>query len=300
MHDCKYIFADGVVADGICDGAKVLSARQHDKIIVEHGKLSAYNELWGEWYPGEVEKIQMYLNIKGNKFLESNDRDQLNFLNLAEKIAKRRKSIHREIRILLFNLYAARLHLHNLLAFYAKLTSVIGPKLEFKESPIYAISTPNPYIYFDSYLSSLKSFSDSCRFLAWKVLERKDSVPRNMNRLLKMGIPKELYNCILPYYEYVVTNFTRYRDTSIHYAPPGAHMSPYLIWSNDVIHAQVWLPINPEARSLKNFRYAQKDAFKYARMMFEQTYNFCDDFFMILNKLHLAKFREKRKLKKRK
>ena len=68
MQDCKYIFADGVVADGICDGAKVLSSRQHDKIFVEHGKLCAYNELWGEWYPSEVEKIQMYLNLKGRNY----------------------------------------------------------------------------------------------------------------------------------------------------------------------------------------------------------------------------------------
>jgi len=57
----------------------------------------------------------------------------------------------------------------------------------------------------------------------------------------------------------------------------------------------VWLPENPEARSLKGFNYRQRDAFTYARGLLGQAHDFSNALFPILDRVQRENLRLARK-----
>ncbi|MGD1930598.1 MAG: hypothetical protein ACFB12_16970 [Leptolyngbyaceae cyanobacterium] len=295
MDEPRIIYADGVVASGRKDDARILSCRSGDVITASDANISAFNNIWGEWHRGNTyREIRLCLTIAGRQVLEGEKDFKPTFFEFARKIARRRRVLSADISVLFFNFAAAHAHLRTLLHTYARLTSAIGPQIPFDHSPVCSLEYPEAYAHFDACLFALRSFADSSRFIIWRALARKKGIPRNLRTLASANLPYELSQVIQNYLDSSLNDLTEYRDNSIHYAPPGAHMAPTLLWSKGVIHAQVWLPYNPSARSLKRFRYWQKDAFAYARSLLEQSYEFCDDLFPVLDELQRQQIREKR------
>lgn len=290
----RTIFADGVVASGCALGERVLSCRPSDRILVGDSLLSAFKSIWGEWYQSTYREIRLCLTVSGREIPEGEKGTEPLFFQFARKIARRRRALSADMGVLFFNFAAAHVHLRSLLHTYAWLTSVIGPQISFKHSPVCSIEYPEAYAQFDACLSALRSFADSTRFIIWRTLDRSGGLPRNLRTLASADLPEEVSSVLRNYIDGCVNDLTGYRDNSVHYAPPGAHMAPMLLLSGGVIHAQVWLPRNPDARSLKRFRYDQKDAFKYARSLLQQTYTFCDELFPVLDKCQRRQLREKR------
>lgn len=296
MEEPRIIFADGVVASDRNDEARILSCRSGDVVALRDAKLSAFNSVWGEWHHDNVyREIRLCLTIAGSEILEGEKDSEPAFFEFARKIARRRRMLSTDIGVLFFNFAAAHVHLRTLLHTYARLTSAIGPQLLFDHSPVCSIDYPEAYAAFDACLSSLRSFADSSRFIIWRALGRAKGMPRNLRSLASADMPHALAQVIQNYLDATINDLTEYRDNSIHYAPPGAHMAPTLLWSQGVIHAQVWLPSNPDARSLKRFRYHQKDAYAYARSLLEQSYDFCNDLFPVLDELQRKQIRERRR-----
>ncbi|HCS55481.1 hypothetical protein [Rubinisphaera sp.] len=299
MDEPRIIFADGVVSTGRNVDARILSCRSGDEIVIGDTKLSAFKKIWGEWHQNNAyREIRLCLNIAGQQVLEGEKDSEPAFFEFARRIARRRKSLSADIGVLFFNFAAAHAHLRVLLYTYARLTSTIGPQIKFEHSPVISLQYPEAYAHFDACIFALRSFADSSRFIIWRALGRGKSIPRNLRTLVSANLPEELSQVIRNYLDMSINDLTEYRDNSIHYAPPGAHMSPTLLWSKGVIHAQVWLPYNPSARSLKKFRYRQKDAFAFARSLLEQSYDFCDELFPVLDELQRKQIREKRKTRK--
>jgi hypothetical protein len=296
MNKPRIIFADGVVASGSDDDARILSCRNGDVITIRDVKLSAINTIWGEWHhENAYREIRLFLTVGGRQILEGEKDSEPAFFKFARKIAHRRKALSTDIGILFFNFAAAHVHLRSLLHIYARLTYLIGPPIPFEHSPVYSIKYPEAYAQFDACLTALRSFADSSRFIIWRMLRRTQGIPRNLRTLVSANLPEELSKIIQKYLDTSINDLTEYRDNAIHYAPPGAHMAPTLLWSKGVIHAQVWLPYNPNERSLKRFRYQQKDAFTYARSLLEQSYEFCDELFPVLDELQRKQIREKQR-----
>lgn len=77
-------------------------------------------------------------------------------------------------------------------------------------------------------------------------------------------------------------------------------MAPYLLHSHNVIHAQVWLPYNPGARSLKQFKYEQKDVFSYARSILETVNYFNNVLLTALDSIYRERIGKKHKIKRSK
>jgi hypothetical protein len=299
MDEPRIIFADGVVAAGREDDARILSCRSGDVVTVGDAKVSALSSVWGEWHQGNIyREIRLCLTIGGRPTLEGERDFEPGFFEFARKIARRRRSSSAAIGILFFNFAAAHVHLRTLLHTYARLTSAIGPQVSFGHSPVCSLEYPEAYAQFDACLSALRSFGDSSRFIIWRALGRKKGIPRNLRSLVSANLPSQLSHVIKNYVDSSADDLTEYRDNSVHYAPPGAHMAPWLLWSKGVIHAQVWLPYNPNARSLKRFRYRQKDAFAYARSLLERSYDFCDGLFPVLDELQRKQIREKLRARK--
>lgn len=295
MKSPQIIYADGVVTTSNSDDAVVLSSRESDSVLKRDVNLSAFRSVWGHWYPDSYREIRLNLHIAGEDVLEGDTDHEPEFLEFARRIAKRQGSLSGDIGIFLFSFSAAHVHLRSLLREYARLTSVIGPKIPFDHSPVCSIDYPECYAHFDSCLASLRSFADSTRFLVWRLLARGKGVPRNLRTLAGADLPDKLAHVVRRYLDSSIEDLSEYRDNAIHYAPPGAHMSPWLLLSKNVIHAQVWLPENPGARSLKRFKYGQKDAYRYAKSLLEQSYEFCNELFPILDDLHRRRLRERKK-----
>ena len=299
MKEPRIIFASGVVTSGRNDEARVLSCRHGDVVAIRDAKISAFNSVWGEWHHRNAyREIRLSLTIYGRQIMEGEKDSEPMFFEFARKIARRRQMLSADIGVLFFNFAAAHAHLRTLLHIYARLTTAIGPELPFERSPVCTIRYPEAYAAFDACLASLRSFAYSSRFIIWRVLGRAKGLPRNLRSLACADLPHELSQVIQNYLDASIDDLTEYRDNSIHYAPPGAHMAPMLLWSRNVIHAQVWLPHNPDARSLKRFRYDQKDAFVYARSLLEQSYQFCDELLPVLDEFHRKHIREKRRAHK--
>jgi hypothetical protein len=297
-NNARIIFADGVVASGREPNERVLSCRPCDRVLVGDSSLSAFKSVWGEWYHSAYREIRLCLTINGRPALEGEKHVEPSFFEFARKIARRRRALSADVGVLFFNFAAAHVHLRSLLRTYAWLTSVIGPQIPFDHSPVCSIEYPEAYAQFDACLSALRSFADSTRFVIWRVLDRPKGLPRNLRTLASADLPQELSQVLQNYLGKSINDLTEYRDNSVHYAPPGAHMAPMLLLSKAVIHAQVWLPRNPDARSLKRFRYDQKDAFAYARSLLEQTYAFCDELFPVLDEHQRRQLRERRRDRK--
>lgn len=299
MDEFRIIFADGVVASGREDDARILSCRSGDIITVGDVALSALNNVWGEWhYENVYREIRLCLTIAGREVLEGEKDSEPTFFEFARKLARRRRALSADIGVLFFNFAAAHAHLRTLLHTYVRLSSAIGPQIPFDLSPVCSLKYPEAYAQFDACLSALRSFADSSRFIIWRVLGREEGIPRNLRTLASTSLPYGLSQVIQNYLDASINDLADYRDNSVHYAPPGAHMAPTLLWSKGVIHAQVWLPCNPGARSLKRFRYRQKDAFAYARSLLEQSYEFCENLFPVLDELQRKEIREKRRARK--
>jgi hypothetical protein len=291
----RIIFADGVVASGRNRDDHVLSCRPSDRIMIGDSSLSAFSSIWGEWHQNGYREVRLYLTLNGRQILEGENGSEPLFFEVARRIARRRRSLSADIGVLFFNFAAAHAHLRSLLHTYAWLTSVIGPQMPFDQSPVCSIDYPEAYAHFDACLSALRSFGDSTRFIIWRILGRSKGIPRNLRALSSADLPQELSQVLQKYLDSCISDLTEYRDNAVHYAPPGAHMAPWLLWSKAVIHAQVWLPRNPDVRSLKHFKYDQKDAFKYARGLLEQSYAFCDELFPVLDECQRRQLREKRR-----
>lgn len=299
MDASRVIFADGVVATGREGDSRILSCRSGDVFTVGDTRISALNTIWGEWYQENAyREIRLCLTIGGRQTLEGERDSEPAFFEFARKIARRRRSLSADIGVLFFHFAAAHVHLRMLLRTYARLTSAIGPQLCFDKTPVVSLEFPEAYAQFDACISALKSFADASRFIIWRALGRSEGIPRNLRTLASSGLPRELSRVLQNYMDTSVNVLSEYRDNSIHYAPPGANNGPWLLFSSGVIHAQVWLPYNPNARSLRRFRYRQKDAFTYARTLLEQSYEFCDHLFPVLDESHRTQEREKRRTRK--
>lgn len=295
MSDCRIIYADGVVAAGESDSDLILSVRKTDTVAKGDFALSSFNKKWGNWYPADFRDIRLYYQIDGRTCLEGDSTYEPVYLAAVRRIARRRRKLLNGLGIAFFHLSSAEVHLRALLREYIRLTTVVGPEINFDTSPVISLALPECYCAFDACMTSLKSFSDSLRFIIWGILEPKTSLPRSLSSLIKTPLPSELHAIIDRYVGAHLAEISGYRDNSIHYAPPGTHMSPYLLLSHNVIHAQVWLPNNPEARSLKHFKYKQKDAFTYARMLLETVHEFNNKLFTVLDSIHRERMGSKRK-----
>ena len=299
MDEPRIIFADGVVASGRNDDARILSCHSGDDITVRDAKLSAFNTIWGEWHQENAyREIRLCLTIGGRQILEGEKDSEPACFEFARRIARRGRAFSADIGVLFFNFAAAHAHLRTLLHTYARLTCAIGPQIPFDHSPVCSLEYPEAYAQFDACLTALRSFADSSRFIIWRALGRTKGIPRNLRTLASANLPDELSQVIQNYLDASIDDLTEYRDNSIHYAPPGANMAPTLLWSKGVIHAQVWLPYNPDARSLKKFRYHQKDAYAYARSLLEQSYEFCNELFPVLDDLQRKQIRERRRARR--
>lgn len=297
MQQPNLVYADGVVTTGEDEGALVLSARRGDCVRKGDFSLSAYATLWGHWQPEAFRDVRLYLCIGGQRVLEGSPGCEPSFLPVARRIAKRRRSLSGPLGIAFFNFSSVHVHLRAMLREYVRLTTVAGPEIPFHASPVVSLDAPECYAAFDAFMNALKSFADSLRFILWRILERDRGVPRSLRRLADAPLPEQLREIIGRYVDGHLAEVAEYRDNSVHYAPPGAHMAPCLLLSHNVIHAQVWLPQNPEARSLKGFRYRQKDAFTYARSLLGRTYEFCDELFPALDQVQRERIRAARKRK---
>ncbi len=295
MSEYRIIYADGVVATGEDDSDMILSVRKTDAVAKGDFALSAFKQKWGHWYPTAFRDIRLFYQVDGQTHLEGESNYEPVYLAAARRIARRRKKLSGGLGIAFFHLSSAEVHLRSLLREYVKLTTVVGPEITFDTSPVVSLSMPECYCAFDAFMTSLKSFSDSLRFIIWGILEPKTSIPRSLNNLVKTPLPSELHAIIDRYVSTHLAEVAGYRDNSVHYAPPGTHMAPYLLHSHDVIHAQVWLPHNPEARSLKQFKYQQKDAFSYARSLLETVNDFNNVLFTVLDAIHRERMGKKRK-----
>jgi hypothetical protein len=71
MSEPRIIFADGVVACGRKDDARILSSRNGDVISLNSSTISASNEIWGEWHQDNAyREIRLSLTISGQQILE--------------------------------------------------------------------------------------------------------------------------------------------------------------------------------------------------------------------------------------
>jgi hypothetical protein len=300
MKAYRIIYEDGVVTSGQDADSPVLSTRCSDNVRKGDFALSAYRSIWGHWYPDAFRDIRLNIPINGQEILEGNSDTKPAFLELAKKMTRRRRSLYGHMGIAFFNFSAGHVHLRALLREYVRLTTVVGPEIPFDRSPVVTLSFPECYAVLDAFMVSIKAYADSLRFLVWTILGSKQGTPRNLASLVKSHVPEELRCVIVRYVDGPLAELSGYRDNAVHYAPPGAHMSPCLLLSHDVIHAQVWLPENPVARSLKGFRYCQRDAFTYARSLLGSAYDFSNELFPILDTLQREKLRVARKEKQKK
>lgn len=289
------IYADGVVTTENGDDACVLSSPKANPARKGDYNLCAYRTIWGKWYPDAFRDIRLNLLINGQEILEGDCDRNPAFIELARKIVKRRRSLSGYIQIALFNFSAAHAHLRTLLREYVRLTTVAGPEIPFDTSPVVSIPFPECYVSLDAFMVSMRAYADSLRFLIWAVLGRKTGIPRNLRKLARAQLPVKLTNVITQYVDSSLSDLSEYRDNAVHYAPPGSHMLPLLLLSHGVVHAQVWLPENPEARSLKGFKYLQRDAFTYARELLGQAHDFSNELFPILDQVHREDLRLARK-----
>ena len=185
--------------------------------------------------------------------------------------------------------FAALTHLRNLLRSYAKLTTVIGPSLPFDEKKahlIFCVPSPECYASFDACVVALRSFCDSIRFTTWQALGRSGGVPRSIRALSRTELPSSLSGCLDTFIGGAFAEIERYRDNAVHYAPLAVRDNTLVIFSEKMIHAEICLPVNPEARSHREFEYAQKDAFRTAKVLVEQTLEFASEFYCHIWALH--------------
>ena len=292
----RYIFQDGVVTDAPKNGATVvLSVRQGDSVRIDTAAASI-RSLWGEWRSGAANEIRLQLLVNSQDVLEGDPDFAPSFFRIAEQLTKRQTSLRSDVSVMFYNLEAAQVHLRNLLRSYAILTSVIGPTVQFTgAAPVFRMRYGECHIYFDASLTALRSFADSARFLIWRVLDRGQHLPRSLGKLVKADLPQPIAECVQKYLDNTVDELSEYRDNAVHYSPPGARDGALLLWSKGIIHAQVWLPINPSARSLKRFTYEQRDAYPYAKAFLERSYEFCEDLFPALDAAQRERLRARRK-----
>lgn len=278
----RIIFDSGVVATGNKDGSRVLSTLENDSVVLSD--LVCPKPLWGRWNPGAPQEVQLYLKV-GSKETFEGDEGHNDFLQLAGRIIESNREFTQDLSVTLFHLHSATVHLRSLLLCYAKLTSVAGPRLPFDDvsAHVFHVPSPDAYAFFDAFLVALRSYADSWRYAIWRALGRKGDLPRNIRSLTRTDLPETLHTCIQEYMEETLEEFARYRDNATHYAPPGVLDNTRLIRSNKIIHAVIWLPVNPEVKSFGRFEYAQKDAYGYARGVLERSMAFTNQILAIIS-----------------
>jgi hypothetical protein len=284
----KYIFGSGVVTLGRGKGAKILSTIPTESPVIENEVK--WQNLLGEWNEDRREEIALNLIIYGKEWFEGNSDPPFQFQSHLDPVfVKTDQRLIRYLNTSSYYLSSALLHLRNLLRSYAKLTTVVGPKLPFCEEKtqlIFHVPSPDCYTHFDSCLIALRAFADSIRFTVWKALERDCGLPRNISSLLKTELPETLSECLSQYVNGTLDEIIRYRDNAMHYAPLAVIDNTRLIWSMKIIHAEIWLPVNPEARAHDKLKFPeQKDAYRYAKTLVEKTIEFADAFYSEIGKI---------------
>lgn len=277
----RYIFDSGVVIEGLGDEATVLSALDaNPPESIPKRFLSGW---LAEWLPGERIEARLCLTISGTRWTESDalpplDLDALLGRPKGEAAARLVESVNSSV----YFLQSALTQLRYLVISYAKLTTVVGPKLPFANDSkhlVFRIRAPECYAAFDACLIALRAFCDSVRFTAWQALGRDAGVPRNLRTLARTDVPAALADCLNRFLAGAFLEISEYRDNAVHYAPFAVRDNTLLLYSQNIIHAEIWLPTNPEARTHEKFEYAQKDAYRTARRLVESTIDFAGEFY---------------------
>ena len=142
----RLILADGVVTGSEAD-ASVHSVCTGDAVHVSELTSSTTRDVWAEWYFDSPRAIRLRLTVHGQSFLEG-DRCMHVTLHSANALVRRKRSMRTSVSQLLFQLEAAHVHLRDLAKDYAVLSSVIGPKLSFAESPVLTMRYPESFVHF--------------------------------------------------------------------------------------------------------------------------------------------------------
>jgi len=284
----RYVYRSGVVTLGKGIGSRVLSSLPEEDVFIDD--QTNPSELLGVWTQSDHDEIRLCLKTHGVNWLEGESRPLIKNIEAfrhLDPIQDRR--LIQYINSSYYYLISARVQLASLLRCYAKLTTVRGPKIPFDRKKVHVmfnVPSPECYAHFDACLVALRAFADSIRFTTWNVLGRGTGIPRNLASLANTQLPEKLEEIIDQYVATTLGDILRYRDNALHYAPLAVRDNTRLIFSNDIIHAEVWLPHNPEARSHDGFEYKeQKDAYTTAKTLFEQTLEFADDFHETLGSL---------------
>ena len=282
----RYIFDCGLVASGIEQGCEVLSCRSCDSPRIDG---SWKWKFWfGEWDPERRIEVLLNLRLAGSSWFEGAGPAPIDIGSLlGHDLLARHRSLGVSVASSMYFLYAAMTHLRNLLKSYAALTTVVGPTLPFDNSnPIFVVRSPESYAHFDACMVALRSFCDSIRFTTWQALERSGGIPRSIRSLSRSELPPQLRECLDQFITGPFDEIERYRDNAVHYAPLAVRDNTHIILSKDMIHAEIWLPINPEARSHGKFRYEQKDALRTAKRLLEGTLDFASKFYSLVGSIY--------------
>lgn len=284
----RYVYRSGVVTLGKGTGSRVLSTLPGEDVVIDD--QINLRELLGVWTQSDHDEIRLCLNTHGTTWLEGESRSFLKNPDALGRLdPEQDRRLMQYISSSHYYLISARVQLASLLRCYAKLTSVVGPRIPFdreKAHLIFNVPSPECYAHFDACLVALRAYADSIRFTTWNVLGRGSGIPRNLASLAKTQLPEKLGEIITQFVDTTLDKILRYRDNALHYAPLAVQDNTCLIFSKDIIHAEVWLPHNPEARSHDGFEYkGQEDAYITAKTLVEQTLEFADDFHETLGPL---------------
>jgi hypothetical protein len=127
-----------------------------------------------------------------------------------------------------------------------------------------------PYYEFEALIGAARRTYDSARYILWpRFGPKKDSMPRSLERLLKMrtNMPEALHERLATSWQKFGVSLTNYRDCIHHYVPVEFGLASAITrrHSSQAWMTTIWIPDNPEARSKNQFTFGlHRDALTYA------------------------------------